>query len=643
MYTYTYGGKAGKKSTLMESPDRLVVRTKNARKLADAVYSDEGKQVLEDFLAELEFPEADVTVLKTKGLRPPDSTLRDNARSILKKEPDLRFAGRVLADPETNSPVIYTENIFIKFLDTVPVETCERILLENNLVIKQKPDYSLNTWFVGAPENTGLQVFEIAGVLLERPDVEFCHPELIRKMGRKTINSRQWHLQPATIGGIPVNANVKANLAHQLSQGVNIIIAVIDDGVDIDNPEFNLPGKVVASRDIASGSNDPRPRKPDDRHGTACAGVATAAGLSASGVAPKATLMPIRLNPELGLGSMAEANAFKWAADHGAEIISCSWGPADGYWDYPADPDHTTQVDLPDSTRLAMEYAFANGRNGKGCVIVFAAGNGNEDIRYDGYASYPKVMAVAASNDTNRRSVYSDYGDAVWCAFPSNDFGHAPYNHPDPLTPGIYTTDRKGAAGYNPYGDYCDDFGGTSSACPGAAGTAALILSANPDLTWQQVKDIIRETAEKIDPVNGQYNAAGHSRYYGYGKVDAEKAVKRAIEMKASIPSIRLKIVSALVDPIGADKDKEDITIQNITAGPVDLTGWNLQVKTRKQLLDGMLAAGETRKVTLVSAQLKLPNTGATINLRNGEGGVEHSVAYEKKQVKKGIEITFTG
>jgi subtilisin family serine protease len=641
MYTYTYGGKAGKKSTLAESPDRVVVRTKNARKLGDAVYSEEGRQVLEDFIAELEFSEADVTVLKAKEIRPRDFTLRDNARSVLKKEPELRFAGRVLADPVTQVPVVYTENLFIKFLDSVPVETCERILLENNLEIKQKSDLAPNAYFAGTPENTGLQVFELAEALLGMAEVEYCHPELIRKMGRKSINSRQWHLQPATINGRPVNANMKANLAHQLSLGSGILIAVIDDGVDIDNPEFNLPGKVVASRDIAANSNDPRPRNPDDRHGTACAGVAAAAGINASGVAPAATLMPIRLNPNLGLGSMAEANAFKWAADHGADIISCSWGPADGYWDYPADPGHTTRVDLPDSTRLAIDYAIANGRNGKGCVIAFAAGNGNEDIKYDGYASYPKVMAVAACNDTGRRSVYSDYGDAVWCAFPSNDFGHAPYSHPAPITPGIYTTDRKGQAGYNPYGDYCDDFGGTSSACPGAAGTAALILSANPDLTWQQVKEIIRETAEKIDPANGQYNAAGHSRLYGYGRVDAEKAVKRAMELKSSLPPVRVKIISALVDPAGSDRNKEEVTIRNLSQAPVDLSGWNLQVGARRQALDGILAAGETRIVRLVSTMVKLPNTGATIVLMNNMPGAEHSVTYEKKQVKKGVEISF--
>jgi subtilisin family serine protease len=358
--------------------------------------------------------------------------------------------------------------------------------------------------------------------MLGKEEVELSHPELIRKKSLKRIDPLQWHLMETTIKGIMVKAGVKADLAQKLSTGEEIVIALIDDGFDIDHPEFRAPGKVVHSRDISSNNNDPRPKSNYNNHGTACAGVATAAGVKASGVAPDAMLMPVRLNSNLG--SIAEANAFKWAADHGADIISCSWGPEDGNWSDPGDPLHTTETGLPDSTRLAIDYAVANGRKGKGCVIVFAAGNGNEDVKYDAYAS----------NDTDRRSVYSDFGENVWCCFPSSDFGYSPFNHPEPRTNGIYTTDRTGSAGYNPDGDYMDDFGGTSSSCPGVAGTVALILSVNQDLDWQQVRQIIKETCEKIDQAGGKYNTSGHSIFYGYGKVNAEKAVKMATRLKTS-------------------------------------------------------------------------------------------------------------
>src|SRR5437868_15250163 len=88
------------------------------------------------------------------------------------------------------------------------------------------------------------------------------------------------------------------------------------------------------------------------------------------------------------------------------------------------------------NTRLAIDHVTSSGRGGKGCVVLFAAGNGNESVDNDGYASYPKVIAVAACNDTGKRSVYSDFGNAVWCAFPSNDIEYPPLGQPKPLTTG---------------------------------------------------------------------------------------------------------------------------------------------------------------------------------------------------------------
>jgi subtilisin family serine protease len=298
-------------------------------------------------------------------------------------------------------------------------------------------------------------------------------------------------------------------------------------------------GKIITPRDASLGTSDPRPKDFDrrfpDNHGTACAGVACAdGGFGASGVAPEAKLIPIRMAS--GLGSVQEANAFKWAADNGADVISCSWGPADGKWWDLSDPQHSHFEPLPASTRLVLDYVTTKGRAGKGCVVLFAAGNGNESVDNDGYASYERVIAVAACNDRGKRSVYSDYGKAVWCAFPSSDSGHAAFNHPEPLTTGIWTIDRVGARGYNPgnpqlgdaAGNYANDFGCTSSACPGAAGIAALVLAVNPNLKWQEVRDIFRTSCDKIDPQGGEYDAQGHSKFYGYGRLNAETAVKLA-------------------------------------------------------------------------------------------------------------------
>jgi subtilisin family serine protease len=174
---------------------------------------------------------------------------------------------------------------------------------------------------------------------------------------------------------------------------------------------------------------------------------------------------------------------------------------------------------------LALNYAVTNGRDGKGCVVFFAAGNGNESVDNDGYASYDRVLAVAACNDRGRRSVYSDFGDAIFCAFPSNDREFAPEGRPAPLTPGIWTTDLMGRAG-DSADNYTNSFGGTSSACPGAAGVAALVLSRNPSLHWREVKHVLRRCCDRIDQEHGQDDEEGHSPFYGYGRLNAEKAVR---------------------------------------------------------------------------------------------------------------------
>lgn len=532
MVTVKYGGKDGKTVEFADSEDFLVVRTRHRSPLSTARLSGRALSLIQRMARVASFPGTGVEVLHRRDLDPGE--VRD-ARTVLKEEPELRFAGRALCDPRSGEPVVYTENLFVKLRDDVDSSLGYEVFgkLKYDLELVRKLKFAPNSFFFRAPEGSGRAVFDLALELLEMDEVEFAHPEVVRERSYKQASSSQWHLQAATVNGNAVDAHANVVAAWPDSEGEGVVIAVIDDGVDMAHEEFASPDKIVSPRDVTRDRHGANPFFAGDRHGTACAGVACGDGnFSASGVAPKARLLPIRLRS--GLGSIDEAEAFYWAAKFGADVISCSWGPTDGRWWDPSDPQHNSVVALPDSTRLAIDAATDHGRNGRGCVITWAAGNGNESVDNDGYASYDRVIAVAACNDRGTRSVYSDRGDANWCAFPSSDFKDD--GHPAPLTPGIWTTDLTGSFGYNPgdpnqgdaLGNYTNSFGGTSSACPGAAGVAALVLARNPTLSWQEVKELLRQSCDQIDQANGNYNAQGHSSWYGYGRLNARAAVDLA-------------------------------------------------------------------------------------------------------------------
>jgi hypothetical protein len=518
-----YGGRNSKTVQLEVDPDLVAVRVRRGGSLREGPVPRPETGLLDEMETVLSFPEVSVEVYRR---REQASHSMEDLRRQLNESPSTRFAGRVLVDQHSREPVLYTENLFVKFRDDKSREQSLAVLREAGLTVKRELPYATNAFFVAAPEGTGQRVFDIADELLRREDVEYCHAELVRRLGRRTIFPQQWHLKATTVGNQWVSASANVEAAHTIAEGEGVTIAVIDTGIDIDHEEFSSLDKIIAPWDATANDTNPRPNSRAEKHGTACAGVACGEGrFGASGVAPRAKLMPLRMISQLG--SQAEADAFFWAAENGADVISCSWGPPCGAWFDPDDPLHTTEFPLPDSTRLAIDYAVTKGRGGMGCVVFFAAGNGNESVDNDGYSSYERVLAVAASNDRNRRSVYSDFGEAVFCAFPSQDFEFPEENRPAPLTPGIWTTDRMGKVGYSA-DNYTNSFGGTSSACPGAAGVAALVLSSNEALHWEEVKNILRLSCDRIDQQDGQYNEEGHSPFYGYGRLNAEKAVRSA-------------------------------------------------------------------------------------------------------------------
>ncbi len=506
---------------LTKSNDMLVMRLKPDFRNFTAIkkenfFTQSGVQVVYDFGSTGSF-----IVKVTDGLN------TNQVKNNIRNDPRIDLAGNAyLLDGQ---PVIYTGNIIIIFRKSESQDDCIKLLADNSLTIKQNIPELGNIWLVNHNKITGDKIFSICDDLLKIDEIEVCYPEIMHYMTSQTIHHNQWHLMPTRVDYTAyIDASANVAKAHKITKGAGVVVAIIDSGIDITHPEFSVKDKVVfpVNFNLKSYNYDPLPLTPDESHGTACAGVAVASGhYGASGVAPEAKLMPIRW-ANLAGGDFTESKTFIWAAVNGADIISCSWGMEGGNPLDPLDPRHSIEIPIYPLTKRAIDYAVTYGRDGKGCAIFFAAGNGNQSVDIDGHTNYPNVLAVAASNDKGQRSYYSNYGKAIFCAFPSDDILRN-------RTQGIWTTDISGKWGYNQksvdngdeYGNYTNSFGGTSSACPGAAGVAALVLSVNPELTLPELKEILRQSCDKIDPEHGQYDKNGHSIYYGYGRLNAEKAV----------------------------------------------------------------------------------------------------------------------
>ena len=298
--------------------------------------------------------------------------------------------------------------------------------------------------------------------------------------------------------------------AWSVTRGAGTVLAVVDTNVDVaDHPAF--AGRTLRQYG-AAGDHNPRHAGAFRTHGTKVAGLAVAKSRYVTGIAPDAMLLPVSV-PTLATGrDYPEADALRWAADAGADVICCAWAPS-------LDAGRHA---LPPSARDALDYCLVEGRQGKGCVLVFAAGNDGLDVALNGYAAHPGVIAVGACNAHGRRPSYSNSGSALWCVYPSND--------PDDPTGASMSYRTTAPAGSLLLGEsfYSSAFGFTSAACAIVAGACALIVSANPELTAAQVKDVVRESCEKVDLEGGTYDADGRSPHYGYGRPNIPHAVRLA-------------------------------------------------------------------------------------------------------------------
>ncbi len=195
MLKVNFGGKNEAAHDFQLSDELIAVRTRSGRSIRRSVgpVATPLAEALDDGTLVVSYPEAGVEVYRVPVGKGKHSL--DDRKTMLRAAPDVRFAGGVLIDPATKEPILYTENLFIKFVDEADVDACREVLRAANLTIKDEVSYATNAFFVQAAEGSGRKVFEMAQALLKREDVEYCHPELIRPRARKTIFTPQWHLK----------------------------------------------------------------------------------------------------------------------------------------------------------------------------------------------------------------------------------------------------------------------------------------------------------------------------------------------------------------------------------------------------------------------------------------------------------------
>ncbi len=452
----------------------------------------------------------------------------------LRNMDEVSVGTHIYHTPGSDRPIVPNGNIAVIFNAAISAKKLETLLAKYALDVVDAREG--NTYILkvtaGSPNpiKVAMALQKLKNVQLAEPDFDTTLDNYAYMAPKDGLLPHAWHLQ--NNGSIPDNpwmvrkgADAKIVDAWKRLGGfgsTTLTIAVIDNGFDTKHPD--LTGKIYRPFDLWSQSSNLLQDDSRFTHGTPCASVALGAsnGVGMVGVAPNARFMPLS-GTSFELSSTEQM--FDYCIQNGADIISCSWGTTE------------QQFALNSLKEAAITKAARQGRGGKGCVICFAAGNENlEYVNY--YGTHPDVICVAASTSQDVHAEYSNRGAQVWVCAPSNGdwpitAARASWDQGDDGQNGEFRYWMDGKSRGNQY----KHFGGTSSATPLVAGICALILSANPNLSAAEVKDILKVTADKIGNPNDYYN--GRSVRYGWGRVNADKAVAEAIRRKTgTVPPV---------------------------------------------------------------------------------------------------------
>jgi hypothetical protein len=363
---------------------------------------------------------------------------------------------------------IYPKRLLVKFKDKVSSKRVDEILNETKTKVKEKIQ-GIDVHILELPENANEKAFE--NVFKRFLEVDFAEVDRILPPSSVTPNDpgyiNQWHLK-----------RIQSDYAWDYTKGSNtVIVAILDTGVDINHPD--LTNKLTRGWNVYNNNSDVSDVY---GHGTAVAGTVAASTNNLLGVASIAwdcLIMPIRISDPQGYATYSDAaKGLIWAADNWARVANISYR-------------------MSESSTVASAAKYFQDKGG---VVTISAGNQSTFISN---GDNPYVLTVSATTSSDTLATFSNTGNII-----------------DVSAPGvsIYTTIMPTS------GSYYGSKSGTSFSAPIVAGVAALVISANPSLTARQVSDIILNSADDLgDP--------GWDPLYGYGRVNAKRAVETALNI----------------------------------------------------------------------------------------------------------------